>query len=252
MSLSVILITKNEEANLKDCLESVSFADEIIVVDSQSSDKTQEIARSFGAKLEITSDWPGFGPQKNRALNLATQDWVLSIDADERVTPELKQEILATMASANAADCYAIPRSSWYCGRFMKHSGWYPDYVDRLFKRGSAKFSDHLVHESLLPIGTHGKLNNHFLHYSYRDFSQVLKKVDVYSSAAAQQAYKQGKKGGLGEALIHGFWAFFRTYVLRRGFLDGKHGLALAISNAATSYYKYLKLWQLQNKKDIY
>jgi glycosyltransferase involved in cell wall biosynthesis len=252
MSLSVILITKNEEANLKDCLESVSFADEIIVVDSQSSDKTQEIARSFGAKLEITSDWPGFGPQKNRALNLATQDWVLSIDADERVTPELKQEILATMASANAADCYAIPRSSWYCGRFMKHSGWYPDYVNRLFKRGSAKFSDHLVHERLLPTGSSGKLKNHFLHYSYRDFSQVLKKVDVYSSAAAQQAYKQGKKGGLGEALIHGFWAFFRTYVLRRGFLDGKHGLALAISNAATSYYKYLKLWQLHNKKDIH
>ena len=252
MSLSVILITKNEEANLKDCLESVSFADEIIVVDSQSSDKTQEIARSFGAKLEITSDWPGFGPQKNRALNLATQDWVLSIDADERVTPELKQEILATMASANAADCYAIPRSSWYCGRFMKHSGWYPDYVNRLFKRGSAKFSDHLVHERLLPTGSTGKLNNHFLHYSYRDFSQVLKKVDVYSSAAAQQAFKQGKKGGLGEALIHGFWAFFRTYVLRRGFLDGKHGLALAISNAATSYYKYLKLWQLHNKKDIH
>ena len=252
MSLSVILITKNEEANLKDCLESVSFADEIIVVDSQSSDKTQEIARSFGAKLEITSDWPGFGPQKNRALNLATQDWVLSIDADERVTPELKQEILATMASANAADCYAIPRSSWYCGRFMKHSGWYPDYVDRLFKRGSAKFSDHLVHERLLPTGSSGKLNNHFLHYSYRDFSQVLKKVDVYSSAAAQQAFKQGKKGGLGEALTHGFWAFFRTYVLRRGFLDGKHGLALAISNAATSYYKYLKLWQLHNKKDIH
>lgn len=252
MSLSVILITKNEEANLKDCLESVSFADEIIVVDSQSSDKTQEIARSYGAKLEITSDWPGFGPQKNRALNLATKDWVLSIDADERVTPELKQEILATMASANAADCYAIPRSSWYCGRFMKHSGWYPDYVDRLFKRGTAKFSDHLVHERLLPTGLSGKLKNHFLHYSYRDFSQVLKKVDVYSSAAAQQAFKQGKKGGLGEALIHGFWAFFRTYVLRRGFLDGKHGLALAISNAATSYYKYLKLWQLHNKKDIH
>lgn len=252
MSLSVILITKNEEANLKDCLESVSFADEIIVVDSQSSDKTQEIARSFGAKLEITSDWPGFGPQKNRALNLATQDWVLSIDADERVTPELKQEILTAIASPNAADCYAIPRSSWYCGRFMKHSGWYPDYVDRLFKRGSAKFSDHLVHERLLPTGSSGKLNNHFLHYSYRDFSQVLKKVDVYSSAAAQQAFKQGKKGGLGEALVHGFWAFFRTYVLRRGFLDGKYGLALAISNAATSYYKYLKLWQLQNKKDIH
>jgi glycosyltransferase involved in cell wall biosynthesis len=249
MSLSVILITKNEEANLKDCLESVSFADEIIVVDSQSNDKTQEIARSFGAKLEITSDWPGFGPQKNRALNLATQDWVLSIDADERVTPELKQEILATIASPSAADCYAIPRSSWYCGRFMKHSGWYPDYVDRLFKRGSAKFSDHLVHEHLLPKGSKQKLKHHFLHYSYRDFSQVLKKVDVYSSAAALQAFNQGKKSNFIQALAHGFWGFFRTYVLKRGFLDGRYGLALAISNAATSYYKYLKLWQLHNSE---
>jgi hypothetical protein len=170
---------------------------------------------------------------------------VLSIDADERVTPELKQEILVAMASPSAADCYAIPRSSWYCGRFMRHSGWYPDYVDRLFKRGSAKFSDHLVHERLLPTGSSGKLKNHFLHYSYRDFSQVLKKVDAYSSASAQQAFNQGKKGGLGKALIHGFWAFFKTYVLRRGFLDGKHGFVLAISNAATSYYKYIKLWHL-------
>jgi glycosyltransferase involved in cell wall biosynthesis len=248
MSLSVILITKNEEANLKGCLESVSFADEIIVVDSQSSDKTQEIAQSFGAKLEITSDWPGFGPQKNRALNLATHDWVLSIDADERVTPELKQEILATMASPNAADCYAIPRSSWYCGRFMKHSGWYPDYVDRLFKRGSARFSDHLVHERLLPNGEVAQLKNHFLHYSYRSFEQVLKKVDSYSSASALQAYRKGQKGSVTQALSHGFWAFFRTYILRKGFLDGQYGLALAISNGATSYYKYLKLWQLGNQ----
>jgi glycosyltransferase involved in cell wall biosynthesis len=246
MSLSVILITKNEEANLKDCLESISFADEIIVVDSQSSDKTQEIARSFGAKLEITSDWPGFGPQKNRALNLATQDWVLSIDADERVTPELKQEILATMASPKAADCYAIPRSSWYCGRFMKHSGWYPDYVDRLFKRGSAKFSDHLVHETVLPTGTHGKLKNHFLHYSFRDFSQVLRKIDTYSTASAEQAFKQGKRSSVCKAFWHAAWAFIRTYFLRLGFLDGPQGLALAISNAEGTYYRYIKIWLLQ------
>jgi glycosyltransferase involved in cell wall biosynthesis len=245
MSLSVIIITKNEAANLQDCLESVSFANEIIIVDSESTDNTQEIARSFGAKLEITGDWPGFGPQKNRALNLATQEWVLSIDADERVTPELKQEILAVMSSNQAAKCYAIPRLSWYCGKFMKHSGWYPDYVDRLFKRGTAQFSDHLVHERLIPQGSVGKLKHHFLHYSYRTFEQVLKKVDSYSSASAQQAFNQGQRCGFGQAFIHGFWAFFRTYFLRRGFLDGQHGLALAISNAATSYYKYLKLWQL-------
>lgn len=246
MSLSVILITKNEEANLKDCLESVSFANEIIVVDSQSSDKTQEIAQSFGAKLEITSDWPGFGPQKNRALNLATQEWVLSIDADERVTPELKEEILAVISSKNAANCYAIPRSSWYCGRFMKHSGWYPDYVDRLFKRGTAKFSDHLVHERLLPDDPVAKLKNHFLHYSFRDFSQVLKKVDAYSTASAEQAYLKGKRSSVGKAIGHGLWAFFRTYFLRRGFLDGSQGLALAISNAEGTYYRYIKIWLLE------
>ena len=246
MSLSVILITKNEEANLKDCLESVSFADEIIVVDSQSSDKTQEIARSFGAKLEITSDWPGFGLQKNRALSLATKDWVLSIDADERVTPELKQEILATMASPKAADCYAIPRSSWYCGRFMKHSGWYPDYVDRLFKRGTARFSEHLVHEHLLPEGSKGKLKHHFLHYSFRDFSQVLRKVDTYSSALAEQSFKQGKRSSVCKAFWHAVWAFIRTYIFRLGFLDGPQGLALAISNAEGTYYRYIKIWLLQ------
>ncbi len=246
MSLSVILITKNEEANLKDCLESVSFANEIIVVDSQSSDKTQEIAQSFGAKLEITSDWPGFGPQKNRALNLATQEWVLSIDADERVTPKLKEEILAVISSKDAANCYAIPRSSWYCGRFMKHSGWYPDYVDRLFKRGTAKFSDHLVHERLLPDGPVAKLKNHFLHYSFRDFSQVLKKVDAYSTASAEQAYLKGKRSSVGKAIGHGLWAFFRTYFLRRGFLDGSQGLALAISNAEGTYYRYIKIWLLE------
>ena len=246
MSLSVILITKNEEANLKECLESVSFANEIIVVDSQSNDKTQEIAQSFGAKLEITSDWPGFGPQKNRALNLATQEWVLSIDADERVTPALKEEILAVISSKDTANCYAIPRSSWYCGRFMKHSGWYPDYVDRLFKRGTAKFSDHLVHERLLPDGSVAKLKNHFLHYSFKDFSQVLKKVDAYSTASAEQAYLKGKRSSVGKAIGHGFWAFIRTYFLRLGFLDGSQGLALAISNAEGTYYRYIKIWLIE------
>jgi glycosyltransferase involved in cell wall biosynthesis len=249
MGLSVILITKNEAANIKDCLESVSFANEIIVVDSQSSDQTVKIAQSFGAKVENTSDWPGFGPQKNRALNLATQDWVLSIDADERVTPELKQEILAVIDSSSSADCYAIPRLSWYCGRFMKHSGWYPDYVERLFKRGSAKFSDHLVHERLLPTGPVKKLNHHFLHYSFKNFSQVLQKVDSYSTASANQAFQQGKKSSVLKAIGHGLWAFFRTYFLRLGFLDGQQGLALAISNAEGTYYRYIKIWLLNQKK---
>ena len=248
MGLSVILITKNEEANLKECLESVSFANEIIVVDSQSSDKTVEIAQSFGAKVKITPHWPGFGPQKNIALNLATQDWILSIDADERVSPKLKTEILATIHSNQSQSCYEIPRLSWYCGRFMKHSGWYPDYVLRLFKKGSAKFSDHLVHERVITNEKTAQLNNHFLHYSFRNFSQVLQKIDSYSTLSAQQAFDQGKTSSILKAFGKGIWAFFRTYFLRLGFLDGSHGLALAISNAEGTYYRYLKIWLLQQK----
>lgn len=250
MGISVILITKNEETNLKDCLESVSFANEIIIVDSQSTDQTISIAKSFGAKVEITTDWPGFGPQKNRALNLATQDWVLSIDADERITPELKKEILEVVGSSSPKNCYSIPRSSWYCGRFMKHSGWYPDYVDRLFKRGTAKFSDHLVHETLLPTGEVGRLKNHFLHYSFRNFSQVLNKIDLYSSASALEAVKKGKRSSVCKAVGHALWAFIRTYFIRLGFLDGPQGLALAISNAEGTYYRYLKIWFLQQGID--
>ena len=251
MSISVILITKNEAANIQACLDSVSFANEIIVVDSQSSDKTVEIAQQMGAKVTITSDWPGFGPQKNRALDLATSDWVLSIDADERVTPELKAEILAIMANPQSSAAYMIPRLSWYCGRFMRHSGWYPDYVLRLFRRGTARFTEHIVHETvqMTSAGTCGQLKNHFLHYSFMNTEQVLEKINKYSSAAAEQAYAQGRRSTVGGAYLRGLWAFIRTYFLRRGFLDGSQGFALALSNAHGTYYRYLKIWQLEQAK---
>jgi hypothetical protein len=157
----------------------------------------------------------------------------------------LAREIAAVLA-ADAPDlAYKMPRLSWYCGRFIRHSGWRPDYVVRLFRRGQARFSDDLVHEQLLPTVPVKALRNSLLHYSYLDFSQVLRKTDAYSTAAAQQAFANGKRSSLGKALGHGFWAFVRTYLIRAGFLDGAHGLALAISNAQASYYKYLKLWHL-------
>jgi len=249
-TLSAILITKNESLNLEDCLASLQgLADEIVIVDSNSQDNTLEIAKHYGAIISQPADWPGFGPQKNRALALATKEWVLSIDADERLTTALIEEIKTRLANPGSTTCFSIPRSSFYCGRFMKHSGWYPDYVDRLFKRGTAEFSDHLVHERLIPHGPIEKLKQPLIHYSYRNFEQVLKKVNSYSSAGAQQAFKAGKTASLSSALGHGFWAFFRTYVLKRGFLDGAHGLALALSNGQTSYYKYLKLWHLCREK---
>ncbi|QKM64414.1 LPS biosynthesis protein [Polynucleobacter tropicus] len=249
-TLSVILITRNEEANLGDCLASLEgIAQQIVVVDTNSTDRTLEIAQKHGATVAQPSDWPGFGPQKNRALDLATGDWVLSLDADERLTPALRSEILTAIHHSAHVDCFAIPRLSWYCGRFIRHSGWSPDYVDRLFKRGTACFSDDLVHERLIPNGPVAKLENPMLHYSFRDFSQVLNKIDRYSTASAIQAFAAGKRSNPFKALLHGFWAFFRTYILKAGFLDGKHGFALAISNGEGSYYRYMKIWLLELDK---
>ena len=246
-TLSAIVITRNEAHNVHDCLQFMhGLVDEIIVVDSQSTDNTVEIAQQLGAKVMQPHDWPGFGPQKNRALDLATCDWVFSIDADERVTPELAAEIKTVLQGGDANVAYKLPRLSSYCGQFIHHAGWQPDYVLRLFKRGTAKFSDDLVHERVVTELPVRALQNHLLHYSYLNFSQVLSKVDAYSTASAKQAYARGKRSSVAGALGHGAWAFFRTYVIRRGFLDGGHGLALSISNAETSYYKYLKLWHMQ------
>ena len=216
--------------------------------DTNSTDRTLEIAKMHGALVSQPADWPGFGPQKNRALDLATGDWVLSLDADERLTPALKSEILTAIHHSAHVNCFAIPRLSWYCGRFIRHSGWSPDYVDRLFKRGTARFSDDLVHERLLPDGQVAKLENPMLHYSFMDFSQVLQKIDRYSTASAEQAYAKGKRSSPLKAILHGAWAFIRTYFIRAGFLDGQQGLALAISNAEGSYYRYMKIWLIQNQ----
>ena len=245
-TLSVILITRNEEANLADCLASLEgIAQQVVVVDTNSSDRTLDIAKSYGAVIAQPQDWPGFGPQKNRALDLATGEWVLSLDADERLTPALKSEIVTAIHHSAHVDCFAIPRLSWYCGRFIRHSGWNPDYVDRLFKRGSARFSDDLVHERLLPSGQVAKLENPMLHYSFMNYSQVLQKIDRYSTASAEQAFAKGKTSTPLKAVLHGAWSFFRTYFLRAGFLDGPQGFTLAMSNAQGTYYRYVKLWHL-------
>jgi len=248
-TLSVILITRNEEANLADCLASLEgIAQQIVVVDTNSNDRTLEIARDHGAIISQPADWPGFGPQKNRALDLATGEWVLSLDADERLTPALRSEILTAIHHSAHVDCFAIPRLSWYCGRFIRHSGWSPDFVDRLFKRGTARFSDDLVHERLISNGQVAKLENPMLHFSFMNFSQVLQKIDRYSTASAEQAFAKGRRSNPLKAILHGLWAFIRTYFIRAGFLDGYEGLALAISNAEGSYYRYMKIWLLQNQ----
>jgi glycosyltransferase involved in cell wall biosynthesis len=239
-TLSVIVITHNEATNIAACLESVSWADEIAIVDSGSSDETVAICRRYTSKVEVT-DWPGFGPQKNRALALATSDWVLSLDADERVSPELASEIRQALAQPQA-DAYELPRLSSYLGREMRHGGWWPDHVTRLFRRGRASFSDAAVHESLQVEGRIGRLQQPLIHHPFRSLDQVIRKMDTYSTASAATMAARGRNAGLGSAILHGLFAFLRTYLLRAGFLDGRLGFVLAISNAEGAYYKYLKL----------
>lgn len=249
MRLSAIVITRNESANISDCLLSLDFADEVVVLDNSSSDGTAEIARSLGARVEVTPDWPGFGPQKNRALELAGGEWVLSIDADERVTPELRDEILNAISALTSRNVFGFPRLSSYCGQYMMHSGWNPDWVVRLFRRGTASFSDDLVHERLMTHDSVTRLKAPLLHLSFPDFESVLDKVNRYSTAGAQGMARKGKSASLWGALGHGAWAFVRTYFLRRGFLDGQLGLALAISNAEGTYYRYAKRWLMSRRE---
>ena len=247
-SLSVIVITKNEAHNIGACLQSVLFANQLVVLDSGSSDETLDIAQSMGAEVSKNHDWQGFGVQKNRALALARCEWVLSIDADERITPTLQAEIMAAIASS-AFDAYSIPRLSSYCGQYMLHSGWYPDHVTRLFKRNSAQFSCELVHEKVVVSSPVGQLASPLRHESFTSFEAVLDKANRYSSAGAQMLFARGKTASPGKALAHGVWAFLRTYIFKRGFLDGRMGLVLAISNGEGTYYRYLKLWLLCNQQ---
>lgn len=248
MTLSVILITKNESAHIADCLDSVAFADEVIVVDSGSSDDTCGIARSKGARVVVTEDWPGFGPQKNRALDLATCDWVLSIDADERVTPELALAIQQELAQPRA-DGYLIARLSSFCGRWIRHSGWWPDRVLRLFRRGTGRFTDAAVHESVRCSGRVEILDGHFLHYPYPDLETLMAKINRYSSDAAAMMHARGKTAGVASAMGHGFWTFVRIYIIRKGFLDGREGFVLAAAGAAGSFFRYSKLMLLGRRK---
>ncbi len=239
--ISVILITKNEAHNIADCLRSVDFADEIIVVDSRSQDGTIEIAEAAGARVVVCDDWPGFGVQKNRALDLATQPWVFSIDADERVSPQLRDEILRTVR-APAMSAYRVPRLSEFCGKPIRHSGWWPDYVVRLFRRDAARFTEVVVHERVQTSGPVGTLDACLLHYPYRDLDALIAKTNRYSGDAARAMAARGKTVGIAGVVGHSMWTFIRIYFLRRGFLDGRHGFVLAAMAAAGSFFRYAKL----------
>lgn len=251
MSLSVIVISRDNEATIRRCLQSVAWADELIVVDSGSTDRTIELSREFTTHVYQTPDFPGHGPQKNRALDRATCDWVFSLDSDEWITQEVRAELESAMTAPGDRAAFMLPRRSSFCGRFMRHSGWWPDYVTRLWKRGSARFSEDHTHDRVIVDGKRGRLRHPILHEAVMNLEQMLVKINMYSSSSAAMFHKDGRRASLLTALVHGGWAFFRTYVLRLGFLDGREGFMLAVINAENSYYRYAKLTLLGRPRKL-
>jgi glycosyltransferase involved in cell wall biosynthesis len=244
-TLTVVIVAKNEARNIAECIASAAFADEVVVLDSGSSDHTAALAAAAGARV-VQTDWPGYGPQVARGFQLATSAWVLSLDADERITEALRAEVLAAIRS-NAFDGYRIPRLSEFCGRFIHHSGWRPDHTLRLGRRAVSGFTEHFLHAHMTVDGHIGELANDLIHFSYPDIHDVLEKLDRYSSGNARDMLAAGQSAGVGKAVMHGLFAFVRTYFLRLGFLDGQHGLMLAVYNAEYTYYKYIKLMFLKS-----
>jgi glycosyltransferase involved in cell wall biosynthesis len=252
MNLSVTLIARNESENIEQCLASVSFSDQLVVVEQGSTDNSAQIARDAGATVITVDDWPGFGPQKNRALDAATFEWVLSIDADERVTPSLQKEIEKAITSGEFV-AYEIPRLTQFCGQWIHHCGWTPDHVVRLFKRDQARFSDDLVHERLILRDANakiGRLKEPLLHYSYPTPEHYWRKLQRYSQDWAKQRYAEGKKTTMLRAAMSGTTAFFRSYLFRLGFLDGAMGFAVCTMQAQAAFGKYFELYCLTRKNE--
>ncbi len=244
-TLSVVLIVKDEAANIDACLASVDWADEVVVLDSGSSDDTVARARARNARVEISADWPGYGRQRQRAQALATGDWILMIDADERVTSELAERIRAVVRADDRSHAWALPRLSWCFGRYIRHGGWYPDYVVRLYPRGRGRYDEALVHEKVvLDDGVRvGRLEGDLLHFTYDSLRHYLVKSAHYAEAWADQRERRGKRASVAQGAVHAFGCFARMYLLRGGFLDGRAGLLLALLSAHSTFNKYADLW---------
>lgn len=249
-SLSVVMITLNEAERLGRCLESIDFATEIIVADSGSTDTTLEVARRFTPHV-IQVAWEGFGPTKQRALDRARSDWVLSLDADEVVDATLRSAICEALKRDDPAVAgYRLNRRSNFLGTWMNHSGWYPDRVTRLVRRSKARFSEQTVHEQLLVDGGVVDLPGHLLHYTDPNWQHYLAKLARYSGLSAQALHAQGRQATLWDLSVRPAYQFVRTYIMQRGFLDGRAGFILACGSAFHVFSKYAGLWSLHRKAD--
>jgi glycosyltransferase involved in cell wall biosynthesis len=250
MSLSVIIIALNQEANIGPCLETVRFADEIVVVDTGSTDRTVELARTKGARVIVTA-WRGFAGTKNFALDQARGDWVFSLDTDERVPEALKDEILAVVRADGPLNGYRAPRKNYFGGRWVRHLGWYPDYTLRLWRRSQGRFRDREVHEEVEVAGPVGTLKTPLDHYSYQNLEEYAARQERYARLAAREMFKQGRRPRPGELWWRPLFTFLKLYFLKKGFLEGSLGLALARQGSQYNFLKYYYLQELNQGKNI-
>jgi glycosyltransferase involved in cell wall biosynthesis len=245
LPLSLVIITLNEEKNLKACIESVPFASDIVILDSFSKDKTKEIALSFGARF-FEQAWLGFGAQKKKAVELAKFDWVLSLDADERLSPELQEEIISRFAGLDSGVGYQMPRRSFYLRRWIDHGGWYPDYQLRLFNRKYANWNQAGIHEKVESSQIE-KLTHSIHHYVFTSISHQVLTNDKYSSLQAQQIFEQKQqKFSLFRLITKPPVKFFENYIFKLGFMDGLPGFIIAVGSAYSVFLKHAKLWELE------
>jgi len=248
--ISAIVITYNEAANITECLGSLKWCDEILVIDSASSDNTCELAREFTNNITITGNVP-YGEKRNIGIDKAAFDWILWIDADERISPELKAEITNLISGQNAEfDAYLVNRKSFFINKFIKHSGWYPDFTLRLFKKSAGiKFNSLLVHEKAVYEGSTGRLKHDILHYTDRDFEHYVNKLNKYTSLSAQELKAKGRKASFFDIIFRPAFAFFKMYFLKLGVLDGYMGLVLSTLSAVHVITKYSKLYLVNKPK---
>lgn len=247
-SLSVAIIALNEEERIRPCLESVAWADEVVVIDSGSSDKTVSIAREFTDRVLFRA-WEGYGAQKNSAIRQCRGDWILSLDADERVSEGLRAEIVAALAADPPVAGFRIPRQNFFQGKWIRHGGWYPDYQLRLFRRGRGAYTERLIHESVRVEGPVGRFSAHLVHQSYRGIEDFVARANRYSELAARQLAAEGRGGSVAALLLRPAWRFFSMYILRVGFLDGWRGLVLALLYAHYVFLRAAKVRELQDTR---
>ncbi len=245
--LSAVLIAQNEERKLGAALESVAFCDEVVLVDAGSTDRTQEVAEAAGARVVVNSPWPGFVAQRSFATAQSRHDWILALDADERISPELRREIEGLRARGFDHAAYRIPRVAIYLGREIRGTDWYPDPQVRLFDRRRGRWQGALVHESVSVDGSVGRLRRDLLHFPYDDVSAHLRKIDAYTSLWAEQAHAGGRRASAADLLLAPAWAFVRNYLLRGGVRLGSAGFAVSTLNTYYTFVKLLKLRALQD-----